>query len=96
MQYILVDEEGMIVKYPLSTFCQLSPFPAPPARGSFQEEEVKQPHWKYTKKRPNIMYYVVPPEAPDHLPLASLPCLHVSEATVERTSQEGLAVRNTC
>ena len=36
--------------------------------------EVKQPHWRDTQ-RPNIMNYVVPPESPDHLPLATLPCL---------------------
>ena len=43
-------------------------------QGSFQQEEVKQPHWRDTQ-RPNIMKYVLPPEAPDHLPLATLPCL---------------------
>ena len=40
-------------------------------QGFSQQEEVKQPHWK----KPNIMKYVVPPEAPDHLPNATQPCL---------------------
>ena len=42
--------------------------------GSFNQEEVKQPHRRYTQI-PNIINYLVPPEAPGHLPLATLPCL---------------------
>ena len=41
-------------------------------QGSLQQEEVKQPHRRYTQK-PNLNYLVTP-EAPDHLPLATLPC----------------------
>ena len=43
-------------------------------QGSFHQEEIKQPHYRGTQT-PNIMNYLVPPEAPDHLPLATLPCL---------------------
>ena len=43
-------------------------------QGSFKQEEVKQPHRRDTQ-RPNIMNYLVTPEVPDHLPLATLSCL---------------------
>ena len=73
MQDSLVGEEGMMVKLSLVPFatCLL---PLQLLQGSFHQEEVKQPHLRDTQ-RPNIMNYVVPPEAPDHLPLATLPCL---------------------
>ena len=35
---------------------------------------MKQPHGRDTQ-RPNIMNHLVPPEAPDHMLLATLPCL---------------------
>ena len=74
MEDSLVVEEGMFVKFlsvPFSTFLlhlQLLP------QGSFHQEEVKQPHCRDTQ-RSNIMNYLGPPEAPDHLPLTNLPCL---------------------
>ena len=71
MQDGLVVEEDMIVKFPLIHFATC--FLPLPFQGSFQQEEVKQPHWRDTK-RPNIMNYVLPPEAPYYLPLAILPC----------------------
>ena len=43
-------------------------------QGSFLQEEVKQPLCRNAQK-PNIMSYQGPPEAPVHLPLATLPCL---------------------
>ena len=42
-------------------------------QGSLQQEEVKQPHCRYTQ-RPNIKNLVTL-QAPNHLPLAPLPCL---------------------
>ena len=41
-------------------------------QGSFQQDKVKQLLCSDTQ-RPNIMNYLVTPEAPDHLPLATLP-----------------------
>ena len=73
VQDSLVVEEGMIVKFPLLPFSTcLLPLQLL-LQGSFQPEEVKQPHWRDTQ-RPNIKNFVVPPEAPDHLPIATLPC----------------------
>ena len=43
-------------------------------QGSFHQEEVKQPYRRDTQG-PNILNRLVSPEAPDHLPLANLPCL---------------------
>ena len=43
-------------------------------QGTFHQEEAEQPHRRNTQK-PNIMNYLVPPEALYHLPLATLPCL---------------------
>ena len=64
----------MIVKFPLVLFSTcLLPLQLL-LQGSFPQEEVKQPHCRDTQ-RPNIMTYVVPPKAPDHLPLANLPRL---------------------
>ena len=64
----------MIVKFPLVLFATcLLPLQLL-LQGSFQQEEVKQPHWRDTQ-RPNIMNYLLTPDAPDHLPLATLPCL---------------------
>ena len=74
MQDRLVVEEGIIVQFTLvpSAICLL-PLQLL-LQGSFQHEELIQPHWRDTQ-RPNILKYVVPPEAPDHLPLTTLPCL---------------------
>ena len=43
-------------------------------QGSFRQEEVNQSH-RRDAQTPNIMNYLVPPKAPDHLPLATLPGL---------------------
>ena len=73
MQDCLVVEEGMMVKFLLVPFATcLLPLQLL-LQGSFNQEEVKQPHFIDTQ-RPNIMNYVVPPEAPDHLPLVTLSC----------------------
>ena len=72
MQDSLVVEEGMMVIFSL-VFLPLSPSLQLLLQGSFHQEEVKQPHLRYTQ-RAGIMNYVGPPEAPDHLPLATLPC----------------------
>ena len=69
MQDSLVVEEGMIVKFPLVPFTTcLLPLQLL-LQCSFQQEKVEQPHWRDT----HIMNYVVPPEAPNNLPLATLP-----------------------
>ena len=62
IQDSLVEQKGMIVKFPLVPLLQLL------LQGSFQQEEVEQPHCRDTQI-PNIMNYLVP----DHLPLATLP-----------------------
>ena len=64
-------EEGMMVKFPLVPFATCSFFLLP---GSFNQEEVKQPYCRDIQ-RPAVMNYLVPPEAPNHLPLVTLPCL---------------------
>ena len=68
MQDSLVVEEGMLIKFPLvlfNTFLFPLQFPLhfflP-----FYQEEVKQPHCRDTQ-RPNIINYLGPPDAPDHL-----------------------------
>ena len=72
LQDSLVVEEGMLVKFPLVPLAtcllhlQLLP------QGSFHQEKVKQPHCRETQRR-NIMNYLGPLEAPDHLPLATFP-----------------------
>ena len=40
-------------------------------QGLVRQEEVKQPHFRYTQ-RPNIKNYLVPLEAPDHPALNTL------------------------
>ena len=65
----------MIVKFSLVPFATCLLTLQHSLQGSFHQEEVKQPHLKDTQ-RPNIMNYVImTPEAPDHLPLATLSCL---------------------
>ena len=67
-------EDGMLVKFPLVPFATCLRHLHLLLQGSFQQEEVKQPHCRDTQ-RPNIINYLEPPEAPDHLPLATHPCL---------------------
>ena len=60
MQDSLVVEEGQIVKFPMVPFATcLLPLQLL-LQDYFQQEEVEQPHWRYTHI-PNIMKYVVPP-----------------------------------
>ena len=66
---------GHVCQIPLGPFCHLSPLLAAPAsRFFFHQEEVKEPHFRDIK-RPNNTNYLEPLAAPDHLPLANLPCL---------------------
>ena len=64
----------VVVKFPLVPFATCLLHLQLLLQGSFHKEEVKQPHFRDTQ-RPNIMNYLGPPESPDHLPLATLPCL---------------------
>ena len=67
-----VLQEGMILKFPLGPSCH---FCSSCFKDFFlQQEEVKKQHGKDTQ-RPNIMNYILTPEAPDHLPLATQCCL---------------------
>ena len=67
-------EMGIIVKFPLVFLANFLLHLQLLIQGSFHQEQVKQPHGRETQ-RPYIMNYVVLPEASDHLPLATLPCL---------------------
>ena len=67
-------EEGMLDKLPSVPFAQCLLHLLLLLRGSFYQEEVKQPHCRDTQ-RPNIMNELGLPEKPDHMPLATLPCL---------------------
>ena len=71
IQDSLVVQEGLIVKFPL---VPVATFAAPDSRFFFQQEEVKKQHHRDTQ-RPNIMNYLLTSKAPDHLQLATLPCL---------------------
>ena len=73
MQDSMVVEEGMMVKIPLVPCVTCLHHLQLLLQGSFHQKEVQQPHRRDTQ-RPNIMNYMVSPEAPDHLPLATLPC----------------------
>ena len=64
----------MMVKFPLVPFATCLLHLQLLVPGSFNQEEVKQPYRRDTQ-RPAIMNYLVPPEAPNHLPLVTLPCL---------------------
>jgi hypothetical protein len=70
----LVVEEGMLVKFHLVPFATCLLHLQLLLQGSFHQEEVKSPHRRDTQ-RPNIMNYLGPPEATDHLSLATLPCV---------------------
>ena len=74
MQDCMVVEEGMMVKFSLVPFstCFLPLQLLIP--GSIHQKEVRQAHLRDIQ-RPKIIYYVVPPEVPNHLPLSTLPCL---------------------
>ena len=74
MEHSLVLEEGMLIKFPSVPFATCLLHLQVLLHGSFDQEEGKQPHCRYTQ-RPNIMNDLGPPEAPDPLPLAALPCL---------------------
>ena len=74
MEDNLVVEEGMLVKFPSVPFVTCLLHLQLLRKGSFPQEEVKQPHCRDIQ-RTNIMNYLGPPEAPDHQPLATLPCL---------------------
>ena len=90
MTDILVMEDSMMVKFPLVPFATcLLPLKLL-LHVSFDKEEVKQPYCRDTQ-RPNIMNYVVPPEAPDYLPFTTLPCLsehynHCGKKFLEKSS----------
>ena len=84
MEDSLVVEEGILVKFPLVPFATCILPLQLLLQGSFHQVKVKQPHCRDTK-RPNIMNYLGPPEAPDHLPL--FPVCQNSETTVARTSK---------
>ena len=74
MEDSLVVEEGMLVKFPLVPIATCLLHLQLLLQGSFHQEEVKQPHCRDTQ-RPNHMNYLGPPEAPGHLPLATILCL---------------------
>ena len=74
MKNSLVVEEVMLVKFPTIHFSTCLPHLQLLLQDSFHQEEVAQPHCRDTQ-RPTIMNYIGPPEAPDHLPLATLPWL---------------------
>ena len=61
MEDSLVVEEGVLVKFPSVPFATCLLHLQLLLQGSFLQEEVKQPHCR--------------DKAPDHLPLATLPCL---------------------
>ena len=85
MEDNLVVEEGMLVKFPSVSFAPCFLHLLLLLHGTFYQEEVKQPHCR-DPQRPNIMNDLGPPDAPDHLPLATLPCLPEHATTVIRTS----------
>ena len=74
MEDILVLEQDKFVKFPLVHFAICLLHLQLLVQGSFHQEEVKQAHCRDTQ-RPYIMNKLGPPEAPNHLPLATLPCL---------------------
>ena len=74
MEDSLVVEEVMLVKFPSVPFATCLLHLQLLLQCSFHQEEVKQPHCRDTQL-PNIMNYLVPPEAPDHLPIPTFPCL---------------------
>ena len=74
MEDSLVVEEGMFLQFSSVPFYTCFPHLQLLLHDSFHQEEVRQPHCRDTQ-RPNIMNYLGPPEAPYHMPLATLPCL---------------------
>ena len=87
MEDSLVVEEGIMVKFPLVLFAMCLLHLQLLLQGPFHQEEVKQPHRRDTQ-RPNIMNYLVTPKAPDHLSLATLPCLPEQYIIVKPLWQE--------
>ena len=86
----LVVEEGMLVKFPSVPFATCFLHLQLLLQCFFHQEEVKQPHCRDTQ-RPNIINYLGPPEAPYHLPVATLPCLpekcnHCGKNYLKKTS----------
>ena len=81
MQDSLVMEKGMIVKFPVVFFtaCVLPLHLL--LQGSFQQEEVKQPHQRDTQRPCQLPPFPVSPN---------------SAATEAKTSQENQACLNTC
>ena len=71
MEDSLVVEERMLVKFPPIPFATCVLHMHLLLQCSFHKEEVKQPHCRDTQ-RPNIMNYLGPLKAPDHLPLTTL------------------------
>ena len=71
IQDSLVVQEGMIVKFPL---VPVATFAAPVSR-FFSSSKKKFTNNIVDIHKDPIMKYMLNPEAPDHLPLATLPCL---------------------
>ena len=69
MKDSLVVEKGMLVKFSSVHFATCLLHLQLLLQGSFHKDEVKQPHCRDTHE------FLGPPEAPDHLPLGTLPCL---------------------
>ena len=74
MEDNLVVEESMLVKFPSVPFATCLLHLQLLLQGSFHQEEVKQLHYRDTQG-PLNHEFLGPPEAPYHLPLATLPCL---------------------
>ena len=74
MEDSLVVEEDMLVKSSSVPFATCLLHLLLLLHGSSYQEEVKQPHCIDTQ-RPNLMNDLGLPEAPYHVPLATLPCL---------------------
>ena len=85
----------MLVKFPLVLFAPCLLCLQLLLHGSFYREEVKQLHCRDTQ-RLNIKNDRGPPEAPDHLSLATLPVCQKSGTTVARTSLKNTACLSTC
>ena len=62
-------------------------------QGNSHQEEGKQPHCRDTQRH-TVMNYLGPPEAPDHMPLATLSVCQSSATTVARTSLKKTACLN--
>ena len=74
MEDSVVEEKSILVKFSFVPFSPCLLHLLFLLHGSFYQEEIKQPCCRDTQ-RPSIMNDLGPPEAPDHLSLATLPCL---------------------